>query len=107
MGYYERLQNWYTRKGISTEQFFRDTSTELGRASMEEDFVIRHLQISEKEADELNEIDEGYEKERRYQMGSSWFKQSSQEMGLDWREQIARHFFRRGWAVAKTKYSAR
>lgn len=40
---YDQVKSWYTKKGISTEQFFRTNSTETGLEEMMNDFAHRHL----------------------------------------------------------------
>lgn len=40
---WDRLLSWYSKKGISTEQFFGHNSTEMGRDEMLMDFTTRML----------------------------------------------------------------
>lgn len=44
MDIWEKLQKWYTQRGISTGQFFNDNSTEMGRDEMLMDFASRMLE---------------------------------------------------------------
>ena len=43
MDIWENLKKWYTKNGISTDQFFKDNSTEIGRDEMIHDFVYRMI----------------------------------------------------------------
>lgn len=46
---------------------------------------------------EITEQDErAFEEERRKQDGSMWFSQRALDDGIDWREHIASHFFKKG-----------
>lgn len=40
---YDQVKRWYTQNGISTQQFFKDQSTELGLEEMMNDFAYRML----------------------------------------------------------------
>lgn len=48
MDIFKEIQDWYTRNGISTSQFFDGNSTEMGRDEMLIDFAYRMLQKENK-----------------------------------------------------------
>jgi hypothetical protein len=50
MDIWKELQAWYTKHGISTEQFFSGNSTEMGRDEMLMDFAVRMLEKENKPA---------------------------------------------------------
>lgn len=56
MDFWKELQDWYTKKGISTEQFFGGNSTEIGRDEMLIDFATRMLKQEKKSKDGLSEL---------------------------------------------------
>ena len=43
MNIYDLILKWYSQQGISTEHFFADNSTEIGRDEMLLDFAYRML----------------------------------------------------------------
>lgn len=48
MSIWKRLEAWYSKKGISTNQFFDGYSTEMARDHMMNDFTERMLDKEEK-----------------------------------------------------------
>lgn len=42
---WDSIKKWYVKKGISTDQFFKDNSTECGRDEMLVDFAYRAIAL--------------------------------------------------------------